>query len=364
MQALRCWILLLGFVLSPQLWAQSQNTPLDRAPDGPYTDEDSAARQPTMQELGLGGHVDLGPLRERADRKMRDWRLQALVGQMEHLARNRDAAETRYQRAVDAAGDDPKKLRHVLWSRGWGRLYSGDNDGALADWRDAARLHGGKPEWLPHTLAVGYWRRGDRSVGMQWFEASELARSDAGKHGPKLAGLPQIARSLLGDIFDVRELRSNPSVQRISGGKPANEPAYLFAPPPRYPRAGITGGMQGNTLLQACVDARGKPQHVEIEKSSGRPLLDAAAKRAVADWQFRPATCDGAPRASAVLIPILFRLSSKGAVRVPPPPASFFSNRFDPEVSLDPDGYTAVRRECGPDPGCGDGSARPTSAAH
>ncbi len=321
-------------------------------PAPPYTDRDDVARQPTLQELGLSGHVDLAPMRERADRKPRHWRLQALVGQMEHLGGDRAAAEARYQRAVDAAGKDVKRLRHVLWSRGWARLYSGDNEGALIDWRDAAALHGGKPEWYPHTLALAYWRVEQRALGLQWFEASEISKRAGGKHSLAGEGLPPLATSLLFDMFEVRDLRANSSTRRLAAGAPAVQaPAYLMTPTPDFPHAAVMARANGDVLVFACIDSRGQPQALKVIHSSGRSDLDRAATESIGQWRFRPASCGGRPRDSWVGVPISFRTSR--ADRSPPPPDPDFARiECARDVALDLDGYRAVTDSCDTDVVC------------
>ncbi len=314
-------------------------------PSPPYTDRDDMARQPTMQELGLSGHVDLAPMRERANRKLRDWKLQALVGQMEHLDGDRAAAESRYQLAVDAAGRNDKRLRHVLWSRGWARLYSGDNEGALLDWRDAAKLHGGKPEWYPHTLALAYWRAGQRSVGMQWFEASQLSKRAEGKNSLGVVGLPPIATSLLYDMFEVRDLRANSATRRLDADAPAVQaPAHLMNPAPEYPRSALMARASGNVLSLVCIDSQGRPLAQKVIRSSGRSDLDRAATESIREWRFRPASCGGTPHDTWAAVPMSFVVTSGG--RPPPPDPEFARTECARDVALDTEGYTAVTESC------------------
>ncbi len=315
-------------------------------PAPPYTDRDRAARQPSMQELGLKVNMDLEPLRERADARGRDARLHALVGQMEHLTGDRAVAEARYQRAVDAAGKNKDTLRHVLWSRGWARLYSGDNEGALLDWRDAAKLHGGKPDWYPHTLALAYWRAGERAVALRWFEASQLAQDPKGKYGLPATGLPLIAQALLTDMIVVRDLRAEPGTPRFDGEtQELVLGSHLMVTLPQYPRSAIAAKAQGRVMLRTCVDAHGKPYATSIEQSSGRSDLDRSALESVEQWQFRPKVCGGKRRSEWVWVPIQFELRGSFA-RPQRNEREFFRTKFGPGVGLDAAGYRVVVREC------------------
>jgi protein TonB len=47
---------------------------------------------------------------------------------------------------------------------------------------------------------------------------------------------------------------------------------------------------------------------VQIESSSGWPILDEAALRAVKNWRFHPARVGGIPIPSTVTVPIRFEL--------------------------------------------------------
>ncbi len=357
------WIVLAMLTgMPPQLAAQAVATSVQARndasttltllePSPPYTDRDRAARQPSMQELGLTVNMDLAALRVRANGRGGDARLHALVGQMEHLSGDRAAAEQRYQHAVRAAGKNSKKLGHVLWSRGWARLYSGDNEGALQDWRDAAQLHGGKPEWYPHTLALAYWRTDHRALGMRWFEASTLASHPyPGAPLPDL-GLPMIAQSLISDMFEVRNLRARSDTRRLPAGAQELEfAAYIARPAPKYPATAVSSRRQGKVLAYACVDVRGDVRTTQVAKSSAHADLDKAATDAISGWQFRPVICGGKPRDSWVAVPIQFAITSGGRppVNRPGKPDSGEDAEAgcESEVGLDPEGFTAVVEKC------------------
>ncbi|RYZ72165.1 MAG: tetratricopeptide repeat protein [Lysobacteraceae bacterium] len=89
----------------------------------------------------------------------------AQAGDLERALRDYDAA-------LQWAGDDPVYRRSVLWSRGWTRYNLGDTGLAMADWNQAGQMHGGRPYWLPYTLALGYWTLGEKALALQWFDAA------------------------------------------------------------------------------------------------------------------------------------------------------------------------------------------------
>ncbi len=85
-------------------------------------------------------------------------------------------------------------------------------------------------------------------------------------------------------------------------------PSYFRNPPPVYPRAAREQGEEGTVVVEARVLSSGRCGQVNVIGSSGFPLLDEAAVRAVRAWVFRPATRWRKPVAFWVEIPITFRL--------------------------------------------------------
>ena len=80
---------------------------------------------------------------------------------------------------------------------------------------------------------------------------------------------------------------------------------------PPYPRLARVQGWQGRVLVRAWVTPSGETASVGVSKSSGRALLDQAAVAAVGKWRFNPARRKGQAVASAVEVPIVFRLEQK-----------------------------------------------------
>lgn len=77
---------------------------------------------------------------------------------------------------------------------------------------------------------------------------------------------------------------------------------------PRYPFVARENGWQGRVVLRVAVDAGGRARDITVTTSSGHGVLDRAARAAVGDWRFRPATRLGRPVAGVVDVPISFRL--------------------------------------------------------
>ncbi|MFK0313037.1 energy transducer TonB [Pseudomonas sp. NPDC090233] len=89
---------------------------------------------------------------------------------------------------------------------------------------------------------------------------------------------------------------------------PSANAAYLKNPAPEYPQMALRRGWEGTVLLRVEVLPSGKPGQIQIQKSSGRDALDAAALAAVKRWSFVPAKQGDVAQAGWVSVPIDFKL--------------------------------------------------------
>ena len=106
-----------------------------------------------------------------------------------------------------------------------------------------------------------------------------------------------------------------PATVNAPGRADAVEPphfnvAYLNNPRPAYPPIARKLGLEGLVLLRVEVSAKGTPEKIVIAQSSGAPLLDEAAMRAVQGWTFVPARRGDTPIAHPVEVPIRFQLKN------------------------------------------------------
>ena len=81
---------------------------------------------------------------------------------------------------------------------------------------------------------------------------------------------------------------------------PINQPA------PRYPQTAMRRGIGGSVRVQATVAPDGSVERLELAGSSGNRDLDRAALEAVRRWTFKPATRNGQPTTSTVIVPLEF----------------------------------------------------------
>lgn len=86
--------------------------------------------------------------------------------------------------------------------------------------------------------------------------------------------------------------------------------AYLDNPPPAYPSTSKRLGETGTVMLRVLVNPHGRPDTVEIERSSGYARLDRAALDAVRKWKFVPAKQGDQEIAAWVLVPLNFELKT------------------------------------------------------
>jgi TonB family protein len=77
-----------------------------------------------------------------------------------------------------------------------------------------------------------------------------------------------------------------------------------------YPRVAILNRQQGTVLVRLLVLPSGEVGDVNVVKSSGYPLLDAAALVETGNWHYLPAVRNGAPVSAEVQVAIRFKLTA------------------------------------------------------
>ena len=81
---------------------------------------------------------------------------------------------------------------------------------------------------------------------------------------------------------------------------------------PLYPLIAKKSGWEGTVLVRVTVEKNGRASKVDVSRSSGHKVLDAAALKAVRRWTFRPARDGNIPIRSVVVIPLKFSLKEHG----------------------------------------------------
>jgi protein TonB len=107
----------------------------------------------------------------------------------------------------------------------------------------------------------------------------------------------------------IAALAAEPASPATATEAPASfNAAYLQNPLPRYPVAARRAGEQGTVILRVLVSREGAAVRVELDKSSGSPHLDAAARETVKAWRFTPARRGAETMESWIVVPVVFRL--------------------------------------------------------
>lgn len=144
----------------------------------------------------------------------------------------------------------------------------------------------------------------EQSIEPPAKEISASAVAEAAAPGPSadppslIAGLP-------------RERMSAPAPSSAGGDSfepPHFNVAYLNNPQPEYPPAAKRLRLQGTVILRVMVGRTGGADELNILRSSGSPLLDEAALRAVRGWRFLPARRGNEAVAHWADVPIRFVL--------------------------------------------------------
>lgn len=84
---------------------------------------------------------------------------------------------------------------------------------------------------------------------------------------------------------------------------------YIQAPRPDYPPLSRRSGEEGKVLLRILINEKGRPEKVEIQRSSGFDRLDEAARQSALRAVFKPHMEDGRPVAVYTTVPIDFQLN-------------------------------------------------------
>ncbi|WP_230432098.1 energy transducer TonB [Plesiomonas shigelloides] len=103
--------------------------------------------------------------------------------------------------------------------------------------------------------------------------------------------------------------RTAPSSAAQASGS-SSEPRFRVPPSaPEYPKASRMRRQEGTVLLEVKLGTQGEQLQVVLLKSSGFPLLDRSALKAVKGWQFLPQEINGQGVSHVVRIPVRFELT-------------------------------------------------------
>jgi len=107
-------------------------------------------------------------------------------------------------------------------------------------------------------------------------------------------------------VAPVVTAQPEPVVEAVT--EPVGRAGYLNNPPPDYPPMAARQGWGGTVVLRVRVLSTGRVETVEIQKSSGRRVLDEEAMSTVKNWLFTPSKRGSTPIDGWATVPIEFSL--------------------------------------------------------
>ena len=150
----------------------------DAVTPGLYTDADPSAVAWQPAPGGRGRYREL--LNAELQRHPRNVVARVHRAYLLDRAGDHERARRDYDAALAAAAPNGPQHRHVLWSRGWSRYAMGDVTGALEDWHESVRQHGGRPFWAAYTFALAYWTQNDVAKALAWYDAAVDSNAEWG----------------------------------------------------------------------------------------------------------------------------------------------------------------------------------------
>jgi protein TonB len=90
------------------------------------------------------------------------------------------------------------------------------------------------------------------------------------------------------DIAGTQTVKKENDIGSESNGNAASTPYYKIKP--KYPKAALVAGIEGWVLLQIDINEKGEVENVRVVGGEQRNMFEAEAKRAVAQYKYRPFT--------------------------------------------------------------------------
>jgi protein TonB len=155
--------------------------------------------------------------------------------------------------------------------------------------------------FVDRPTSTADWELSEVNLELSQLELSPTRRPTTTKADPEVATVEAkpIPRT---------ELQPTPAVSlpEVVGLEDKTPPKFFDNRPPRYPELARQRGWEGTALLRITIDKTGRVTKVEVARSSGYALLDAAAVNAVRTWRGEPARRRGQPLETVELLPVKF----------------------------------------------------------
>ncbi len=86
---------------------------------------------------------------------------------------------------------------------------------------------------------------------------------------------------------------------------------YLFKKDPKYPPLSKRLREEGTVVIKVLIDEKGYPEEIKVRSSSGYPMLDESALKAVKKWVFKPHVVGSKAEKAWAEIPVMFVLKRR-----------------------------------------------------
>lgn len=148
-------------------------------------------------------------------------------------------------------------------------------------------------------------------------DGAEKKEQPASRQAARMAqGQPASARPVAGFAqgAESKEQRAESSGKSSAGenhlrtSAGSTPPVYQTNPPPAYPQLARRRGLEGTVELDVLVNRLGRAAEIRLAASSGHPLLDRAAVKAVGTWRFLPGAREQEKIDMWVRIPVRYAL--------------------------------------------------------
>lgn len=130
----------------------------------------------------------------------------------------------------------------------------------------------------------------------------------ASKKGPAASAPPRETQKPEQEATKQSASKAAPSSNEPAGARVELPRKLATNASPTYPLDAWQKQQEGVAYLLVRVSSSGLADSVTVYRSSGFKSLDAAAEKTVRGWKFQPARRAGKPVASAVVVPVRFRI--------------------------------------------------------
>jgi TonB family protein len=208
---------------------------------------------------------------------------------------------------AEAADAGSSSAARTLARMIYGGKPSNEALGAIREYAEKS-FDGGKAEGaflMALSHAVG--KTPDMDQAMQWLEMGRVDQDWRSRYALQLI---QNGTDAVEAFKTVVDAKFTDWVDAFDGGKPL--PANITPPKivkmtnPKLPGSMAALNINGNVMVSFVVGENGKPQGIQVVKSS-HPELSAAVIRAVETWKLVPATKDGQYAPIKIRVPVRFR---------------------------------------------------------